>query len=85
MVVHEKRGETGIRTADLQHHNPMLRPLDHDAPLICRKKFVISTSTLNDGDFKKNLKMEVFDFDDVGKNDVIGNLEFNTAQLQVTE
>ena len=33
MVIHEKRGETGIRTADLRRHNPMPRPLDHDAPL----------------------------------------------------
>ena len=33
MVIHEKRGETGIRTADLRRHNPIPRPLDHDAPL----------------------------------------------------
>ena len=33
MVVHEKRGEAGIRILDLWRRNPMLRPLDHDAPL----------------------------------------------------
>ena len=33
MVVHEKKRETRIRTADLRHRNLMLRPLDHDNPL----------------------------------------------------
>ena len=44
---------------------------------------MIPTSDLNNGDFNKNLKMEVFDFDDIGSHDVIGNLTFTTAQLQV--
>lgn len=43
---------------------------------------IIPTSDLCNGDFNKNIKMEVFDHDDIGSHDVIGSLTFTVAQLQ---